>query len=188
MNVYDFDNTIYKGDSTADFYFFCLKKHKKILKHFPRLALYFSRYYILQMGTKTEFKENMYKFLTSINLKEDLPEFWGLHKKNIKPWYLKQQKENDLIISASPYFLLEPICKALNIKNLIASDVDPHTGMYTGLNCYGKEKKIRFYENFKGVKINEFYSDSYSDEPLAKIAKRAYFVKDNDVCKWNFNR
>ena len=26
MNVYDFDKTIYNGDSTLDFYFFCLKK------------------------------------------------------------------------------------------------------------------------------------------------------------------
>lgn len=26
MNVYDFDGTVYAGDSTVDFYFFCLRK------------------------------------------------------------------------------------------------------------------------------------------------------------------
>ena len=31
MNVYDFDKTIYDGDSTADFYLFSLGRHKKIL-------------------------------------------------------------------------------------------------------------------------------------------------------------
>ena len=29
MNVYDFDKTIYDGDSTADFYLFSLRRHKK---------------------------------------------------------------------------------------------------------------------------------------------------------------
>lgn len=37
MNVYDFDKTIYYGDSTADFYLFCLKRHKKILTLAPSL-------------------------------------------------------------------------------------------------------------------------------------------------------
>ena len=32
MNVYDFDKTIYKGDSTLDFYFFCLRKKPIIIK------------------------------------------------------------------------------------------------------------------------------------------------------------
>ncbi len=31
MNVYDFDGTIYSGDSTIDFYLFCLRKQPEIL-------------------------------------------------------------------------------------------------------------------------------------------------------------
>lgn len=31
VNVYDFDGTIYDGDSTIDFYKFCLKKYKNML-------------------------------------------------------------------------------------------------------------------------------------------------------------
>lgn len=27
MNVYDFDGTIYDGDSTVDFYLYCIRKH-----------------------------------------------------------------------------------------------------------------------------------------------------------------
>ena len=38
MNVYDFDKTIYDGDSTADFYLYALGKHKKNLLLAPSLA------------------------------------------------------------------------------------------------------------------------------------------------------
>ena len=31
MNVYDFDDTIYAGDSTVDFFFYCLKKKPAIV-------------------------------------------------------------------------------------------------------------------------------------------------------------
>ena len=39
MNVYDFDKTIYGGDSTADFYLFSLKRHKKSSFLLPRYSV-----------------------------------------------------------------------------------------------------------------------------------------------------
>ena len=36
LNLYDFDKTIYDGDSTLDFYRFCLKKDKKLLRFLPQ--------------------------------------------------------------------------------------------------------------------------------------------------------
>ena len=56
MNAYDFDKTIYDGDSTADFYIFCLKKHKSIILLSPSLLCAFCRFYVFRRGTKTEFK------------------------------------------------------------------------------------------------------------------------------------
>ena len=35
MNVYDFDNTLYKGESSYDFFFFCLKRKPKMIKYIP---------------------------------------------------------------------------------------------------------------------------------------------------------
>ena len=32
MNVFDFDGTIYNGDSSKDFFFYCLKHYPKIRK------------------------------------------------------------------------------------------------------------------------------------------------------------
>ena len=70
---------------------------------------------------------------------------------------------------------------------MIASLVDKTTGKLISKNCKGKEKVIRYKENFN-EKINEFYSDSYSDTPLAKISNKAYMVKKNKIYDWNFKR
>ena len=185
MNVYDFDNTIYNGDSTFDFYIFCLKKHKNIAKLFPSLAKEFAKFYILKKGSKTRFKENMYRFLQYIDTEIEVELFWKKHIHNIKEWYYINQKNDDVIISASPKFLLEPICKKLGIKHLIASNVSPVDGKYAGINCHGKEKVRRFKNEFS-ESIDEFYSDSYSDTPLAEISKQALMVKGDKICKWKF--
>ena len=36
MNVYDFDKTIYRGDSTKDFYFFLLRRHPVLIRYLPK--------------------------------------------------------------------------------------------------------------------------------------------------------
>ena len=82
--------------------------------------------------------------------------------------------------------MLEPIIKKLKIGTLMASRVDKHTGIYNGVNCHGKEKVRRFYEVFPDGRIDEFYSDSYSDSPLAEIADKAFMVDGEKVTKWVF--
>ncbi|MBR1482225.1 MAG: HAD-IB family phosphatase [Ruminococcus sp.] len=184
MNVYDFDKTIYDGDSTADFYLFSLKRHKKILLSVPSLLGAFVRFYVFKSGSKTDFKQVMYRFLRRCDTEKDVADFWAEHRRGIKDFYLLQQKDDDVIISASPEFLLEPICATLGIRYLMASKVDPHTGIYSGVNCHGKEKVRRFYERFPDGKIDEFYSDSYSDAPLAAIAEKAFLVKGTELKNW----
>ncbi|MBE7037387.1 MAG: phosphoserine phosphatase [Ruminococcaceae bacterium] len=185
MNVYDFDETIYNGDSTRDFYFYTLKNKKSILKYIPKQGFYFVLF-ALGIITKTKFKEKFYSFFKSIkNIDDFLEEFWNEHEKNIKEWYIKNQKEDDIIISASPYFLLLPICKRLKINHLLASNVDKFTGKYDGENCWGEEKVKRLDKYTSDYSIDEFYSDSYSDSPLANLAKKAYIVKGNELYDWN---
>ena len=99
MNVYDFDKTIYYGDSTADFYLFCLKRHKKILTLAPSLLGAFLKFYVFKKGTKTDFKEKMYRFLTYCDTEKDVNDFWKEYIGNIKPFYLKQKKDDDVIIA-----------------------------------------------------------------------------------------
>ncbi|MGB4613660.1 MAG: haloacid dehalogenase-like hydrolase, partial [Erysipelotrichaceae bacterium] len=106
----------------------------------------------------------------------------NLHK--IEPWYLNQQKEDDLVISASPYFLVKAFLDKIDVKHLIASNVDKNTGKYTGLNCYGEEKVKRYREVYNNKEIEEFYSDSLSDTPMAKISKNAFFVTRGKITNW----
>ena len=184
MNIYDFDDTIYKGDSTKDFYFFCLKRYPKILKTVPMLVIAFGLY-ILGIWTKTKFKEKMYAFLTCVDdIDKTIEDFWAEKKDNIKAYYKKTQRPDDIVISASPEFLLKPEAEYLGFGRLIASKVDKHTGKYTGENCWGEEKVKRLYEETSIYKCDTFYSDSLSDTPLAKIAKEAYIVKGEELVKW----
>lgn len=186
MNVYDFDKTIYDGDSTADFYLFSLKRHKKILSLAPSLLGSVIKFYVFKKGTKTDFKQVMYRFLRFCDIDRDIADFWEINQSKIKKYYMNQKKSDDVIISASPEFLLEPIIKKLDINTLMASRVDKHTGSYDGINCHGKEKVRRFYEVFPDGKIDKFYSDSYSDTPLAEIADKAYIVKGEELSEWIF--
>lgn len=184
MNVYDFDNTIYNGDSTADFYLFSLKRHKKIVLLFPSLILSTIKFYIFKIGTKTDFKEKMYRFLKYCDIQKDVNDFWNKNQNKIKKFYINQKNDDDVIISASPKFLLEPMCKKLGIKYLIASEVSTENYKYSGINCHGKEKVRRFYEVFPNSQIHNFYSDSYSDTPLANLADKAFMVKKNNIFDW----
>ena len=184
MNVYDFDKTIYDGDSTVDFYMYCLRKKPKILKYLPGQLVAFFMYFI-KAYEKTEMKERFYKFLQGIDdVDVLLEEFWAKSFKNIKSWYLESKKDDDVIISASPEFLLKIPCEKLNVK-IMASRVSEKTGKYDGVNCHGKEKVRRFYDAFPDGEILKFYSDSYSDTPLARLAERSYLVKGDKLYKWD---
>lgn len=184
MNVYDFDKTIYHGDSTAHFYLYCLKTQPSTWKWLPYQGLC-AIPFALGIMEKTAFKQRFYKFFRSVkNIDKTVEEFWNIHKYNIKEFYYETQREDDVIISASPYFLLEPIIKELGIKHLMASNVDRFTGKYDGINCHGKEKVRRFYEVFPDGVIEDFYSDSLSDSPLAEISEKAYMVKGHDLFAW----
>lgn len=183
MNVYDWDKTIYDGDSSVDFYKYCLKHHKNIARLWPRQARAAAQYKRGKI-TKTEMKTVFYEYFKLIpNIKTVVENFWDEHESNIKTWYYDIQRSDDLIISASPEFLLEPICNKLNVA-LIASVVDPHTGANLRPNCFGSEKVVRMKELYSMDDMEAFYSDSYSDDPLAQYAKKAYYVVGDELKPW----
>ena len=100
MNIYDFDKTIYDGDSTADFILYCAGRYKKpFIWAFPTFFAFVS--YALGIKTKTQFKERMYGFLRMIpDVDAAVSDFWDGHEKNILEYYRKQRREDDIIISA----------------------------------------------------------------------------------------
>ena len=140
--------------------------------------------YALGRIPKEEWKERFFSFLNYVPADEALVgSFWETHSKRIKKWYLDQKQDSDVIISASPVFLLEPVSRRLGVT-LIATEVDPGTGRFSGRNCSGKEKVRRFRQVYPDGRIDEFYSDSKKDLPMAGLATRAYFVRGNTIRPW----
>lgn len=185
MNVYDFDKTIYDGDSTLDFYFFSLKKSPMLIRFLPIQIIGFIKY-MFGMYSKLQFKEKFYSFLKGIKDVDSMVElFWNENQDKIKDWYLKSKEESDVIISASPEFLLNNICRRIGIKHLIASEVNKNTGICEGENCYGEEKVLRFKKYFEKGEIKKFYSDSLSDAPISLMASERYIVSGNNILPWD---
>jgi phosphoserine phosphatase len=185
MNVYDFDNTIYRGDSTADFLLFEIKRHPLAGLKAIAVTIVPALAYVLKLGTKEHMKEKMFSIISAVeDMDAELEIFWDEHQKNIKQWYLQQQKEDDVIISASPYFEIIVGCDRIGIKHVIATDMDSKTGQMSGINCKGTEKVPRFRAIFPDAVVDEFYSDSRSDDPMAKIATKAFLVKGDKRMPW----
>ena len=184
MNVYDFDGTIYNGNSTVDFFLYAVKHNPSVFRFLPKQAWGFVLYGTKQID-KTQLKEYFFSFLPAINIDEMLESFWDQNHNKIFDWYLNQQMQDDIIISASPKFLLQPICNRLGIRSLIASEVDPKTGLFTGENCCGQEKVQRLKSEYNITHIDIFYSDSHSDLPLARIADCAFLVTKGQLSKWD---
>ena len=187
MNVFDFDKTIYDGDSTTHFCFFIARRHPRVILDFiGSLGAVIA--YKTGKKSKTEMKEQLYRCFTHVpDMENEIELFWKSHLKNIEKWYLDIKQPDDVVISASPEFLLEIPIKTLGIGTLIASRVDMKTGKYDGLNCYGEEKPRRFAAHFGDgweTLSDNFYSDSYSDTPMAKIAKKAYIIKKHTPIDW----
>ena len=184
VNVYDFDGTIYNGDSSVDIYFFLLKRYPKLIAFFPKQMLGIVKYK-LHLSSKEEMKEMYFSFLKGVRTdKTFVDDFWKQNQNKIKEWYLKQKRKDDVIISASPEFLLKPICDILGIDNLIATKVELSSGKFLSKNCQGAEKVVRFEEIFSEAEIEAFYSDSKSDTYMAKLATKASLIKNNRIIDW----
>lgn len=183
INVYDFDETIYDGDSSIDFFKYALSINKKCLFIIPKLIIAVILY-LLKIKEKEYLKSIFFSFIKYFeNLDRVVKDFWKTNDKKIKNFYLKQKNKNDIIISASPEFLLRPVAQKYNFQ-LIATAVNTSTGKIVGKNCYGEEKVNRLLKT--GIKqFDEFYSDSLSDIPLSKLAKQAFIVKKEEIIKWN---
>lgn len=184
MNTYDFDKTIFYPDSSVCFYKYCIKHHSAaILKTLPGTIAAALKYASGKIETK-QLKEQLFSFLKYIpDIDSTVEAFWAENFDGIGDWYLKQKKDDDIIISASPYFLLRPVCKKLGVS-LIATPMDKLSGKINGKNCHDSEKVRRFYEYFPEGHTENFYSDSLSDSPMAQIADNAWMVTKHKLSPW----
>lgn len=184
MNVYDFDNTIYDGESVVDFYVYLLKKNLRLIGVMPKMMYFLAKYKMCRI-TEDELIKNAEKyaakyFVNCVNLEKEIKDFWDKNQHKIKKFYIENKRPDDIILSAGVDFQLEEICKRLGIKNVIASHFDTKTGKISRL-CFGENKLKIFRQNFPDTVIDEFYTDSMNDKSMFAISKRVFIVKGNRV-------
>ena len=185
MNIYDFDNTIFKGDSSVKFIKYSLVRHPFIVL----ISIFKCLFAIITFKDFNIIKSKLFSFVKHIkNLDGYLDKYINKNMKNIKQFYLNNQREDDIIISATCDFIIKRFCQKLNIKYYIATRYDIEKGIIVGNNCKGEEKVKQFYLNFAHPEVNEAYSDSDSDIPMLKLAKVAYKVKGDKLIKLNLNK
>ena len=175
MNIYDFDKTIFPKDCTIDFCLWCMNRHPKMwLTFFPKAI---KNLVLRKVGKMSEeqMQSEFFGYLTMIDdFDAQIKRYWDKNEGKIAPWYLVQKKSDDLIISASPRCIVEPIAKRLGVK-YVATEYDRERGIIDGKLMYGEEK-ARYIASQDYPAIENFYSDSLSDTPLALCAKKAYLV------------
>ena len=184
MNVYDFDKTIFYPDSSYTFFLYCLRKFPGAVLRFSAPILAASiRYAFGAIGTK-ELKEQLFAFLRCLSDPEAVvARFWDEYFSGIGEWYLRQKRPDDLIITASPEFLVGEAGRRLGVE-VIGTRMDIRSGAIEGENCHDAEKVRRFRAAYPESVIEAFYSDSKSDAPMAEIAERAFLVKREKLSAW----
>lgn len=178
LDLYDFDGTIYDGDSGVDLILFSIKKKPSLIFHYIS-CLGVVIQYLLKIKKKEEMKNKLFAFVQYFpDIDKFVSEFWECHEHKMKEfWTSKKSHKNDIIISASGRFWLEPIAEKYKVKELFATDIDPKTGKVKGNNCHGKEKVKLFRKHYPDARIMKMYTDSKNDLPLIEAAEEGILVK-----------
>lgn len=184
MNVYDFDNTIYDGETLVDFVLYYVKTDPKIWKYIPKL-LYICFKDAFHLFTVEEAVTAYASFLEGYyvklgDLQADVARFWDANENKIKPWYQQVRRPDDVIVSGSTDFLLEEIMRRMGIKNYISSSIDKKTGKFKRL-CFLENKVQLFRAQYPQAHIDAFYTDSMNDRPMMDLADRVYFVTGDQI-------
>ena len=81
IDVYDFDGTIYDGDSTVDFFLFSLRRNPKILFQLP-IIIWYAFLYFTHIISLQSFKSHFFLFVKFQMLIVNL-NYFGI-RKNIR--------------------------------------------------------------------------------------------------------
>ena len=185
MNVYDFDDTIYDGESALDFFFYYLKKTPYLVRYIPKVlyAMYkYKRGRVTVEQALEIYAPFIERYFRNIDdFEADAVDFWDKHMHRIKPFYKELQREDDVVVTASPEASMKEICRRLGIARCVGTHLDPKTGKISRL-CMRSHKIPAFLEAFPNAEIENFYTDSpKNDRPLIDMAQHAFVVKGNRV-------
>ena len=129
--IYDFDGTLYNGETISDFYFFCAKYKKRLYLWLPYFALLYLLK-VLHLISLQFFKQEAFRFFGRRISTDMVYKFWGVKKKYIFRWVYRELKTDRkrgyylICISATPEFLLSGIVlKQLKFDAIIGTILNP---------------------------------------------------------------
>ena len=184
MKVFDFDNTLYRGESAVDFALFLIRSNRKVILWLPKLFWNLLKYKLC-LVRREQMEASINSFLRScISDPEELlrltGRFWKTRRHRLDAGIIGKIRPEDAIITASPDFLLRPIQQQLGTSHLICSEVDLVRQKVIYLN-FGDRKVRRYREKYGDAEVDAFYTDSYNDRAMMEIAKKVYLVKKGTV-------
>lgn len=152
-----------------------MHRHPKLyFTYFPKVMFNLAEYKSGKIQNHL-MQRKLFSFLTMVDdFDVQIEKFWNKYEKRISAWYLAQKKPDDLIISASPTCIIEPIAKRLGVQ-FMASEYDREYGVFLDNLMYAKEK-AKYITDHGFPIIENFYSDSLADTPLALLADHAHLV------------
>ena len=180
IDAYDFDGTLYRGDSTVDFCRFCLARKPALLRYLPRQARALWMLAVRRWDL-TRAKGELLCFFAGIDAPAMAEAFWArpAAQRRLVPWFTPADSTLPVVIlSASPELILRPVVSRWPGVRLIGTRVDAATGALTQRNCKADEKVRRLAEELPDVLIRAMYTDDLkADAPLLRLAQQRYHVQ-----------
>ena len=178
VQLYDYDKTVCPGDTGSAFWLYCLVRRPYILLFLP-FQLVGGICYRLGVLEKLHRLCSVHCYMRAINAPSLARRFAKRRLRKVYPYFRSRSRAVPTVVcSASPAFLLEPICAQLGVDTLVATDVDPRTGIVRGRVCKGEEKVRRLQKEYPQYRYDAVYSDSLRhDRPILRLGRTAYLVR-----------
>lgn len=184
MNVFDFDNTIYRGESAVDLAIFMIKSNKKVILWMPKILWSLFRYKLC-LVSRDKMQDSVNAFMSNIlrdknEVRRLTRDFWKKNIHKLDRSITKRIGKDDVIITAGPDFLLDEVKKYLGTENIICSQTDLDRKCVVYLN-FGENKLKKFKERYGDKSIDSFYTDSFNDKALMSISQKVFIVKKGKI-------
>ncbi len=181
-DLYDYDGTICPGDTGSAFYLYCLARRPYILIFLP-FQLLGGLCYKLHILDSFSRRCSIHCYMRAINAPRLAERFAKKRVQKTFAYFLRRDQSRPAVVcSASPAFLLQPICAQLGVAHLIATDVDPHTGRIRTPVCKGARKVEFLHRALPDTVYARVYSDSLRhDAPILRLGTQAFLVRRGTV-------
>jgi len=181
IKVYDFDKTLtYKDTSLMFLFYACNFLKMKTIKR--GMIIFYAICHKIRLISNDQFKSLAFMLVFKGKNRQaiaDISRMFFTEKSDILNVLGKQvitRTEHQYVLTASPACYVSLYLKNVTVIGTTFSfDLD---NIFSGINsnCYGA-RKVLALRTAGVLKVDEFYTDSFSDKPMMMISKRNFLVK-----------